>query len=372
MWRALAILWLISLSSCAALDDQQLVEDPVFTPQLTGALQNALENSKRILNSENISASLYISDRCYWEGAAGVTKQDSKVPVKADMLFNFASITKTFTAAIVLQLVEEGKLNLEDPLGRWLPPHPHIESNITIRQLLDHGSGLDDFFGDDRYWSEIDADPNRVWKPQEMLNLIGPPPFTGFAPPKYSNTNYILLGMIIEAATRNSLEHELQARITSPLQLNTTYLPKRDFTPGRWADNTFLSNSLYSSVWAAGAIASTSKDIAKWSQVLYSGNFLQPTSLKSMLTTEPRRIGQGGFRMGLGVWEIKVDGSPAWGHGGSLYPFLSQTFYLPEQRLSVAYSFNWSDTGAQPLPGRHLVRAYLENQPDNITMCFDT
>ncbi len=372
MHRTLFILWLILLSSCTAVDDRHAVEDTVFNPQLSDALQKALEKVKGILKSDNISASLYISDRCYWEGAAGVTKQNPDVPVDSDMLFGFGSITKTFVAGIVLQLVEEKKLGLEDPLGKWLPQYPNIDANITVRQLLNHGSGLSGYYRSKSYWSEIEADPDRVWLPEDTLKYVGPPRDIGFAPPKYSNTNYILLGMIIEAITGNSLEHELQNRITDPLQLDSTYLPKQDFNPERWSNSTALSNSLYSSGWAAGAIASTSRDIAKWSQTLYSGNFLQPASLESMLITEPRRIGRWEIPMGLGVWKFKVDGETAWGHGGLYNPFISRTFYLPELGLSVAYSYSWTEVGGQAIPGNHLVRAYISNRPKNISMCFDS
>ena len=368
MHRALFILWLILLSSCTAVDDSHAVKDTVFDPQLS-----ALEKAKGILNSENISASLYISDRCYWEGAAGVTKQDPDVPVDSDMIFGFGSITKTFVAGIVLQLIEEKMLGLEDPLGKWLPQYPNIDANITVRQLLNHGSGLDGHFSDERFRSEVKANPGRVWLPEEMLKYVGPPSNTGsFPPPKYSNTNYILLGMIIEATTGNSLELELQNRITRPLQLDSTYLPRRDFYPERWADNTNLSNSRFSSVWAAGAIASTSREIAKWSHALYSGNFLEDASMKSMLVTEPRRIGRGTLPMGLGVWKFEIDSELAWGHGGRFYPFRSRAFYVPELGISIAYSFSWTDSGRQSLPGSHLVRAYIGNRPDDISMCFDS
>ncbi len=113
MWRALFFLCLISLSSGAVLAKQPASDDPVFTPELADALQKTLESLHKKQGSDGMSASLYISDRCYWEGAAGVTRHDPPVPVEPDMLFHFASITKTFVAAIVLQLVEENKLGLD-------------------------------------------------------------------------------------------------------------------------------------------------------------------------------------------------------------------------------------------------------------------
>ena len=372
MRRTIVILWLISLSSCVVLDDKHQVEDPVFNPQLSEILQNALEEAFQIQEANGISASLYISERCHWEGAAGATRPDSSVPVESDMLFGFASITKTFIAAIVLQLVEENKLRLDDPLGKWLANYPNIDANITIRQLLNHGSGLGSYFSNESFWPEVAADLDRVWLPGELLTYVGPPPKLYRGVPRYTNTNYILLGMIIESVTGSSLEQELQNRIIGPLHLDSTYLPEKDFNPERWADSTALFSSLYSAAGAAGAIASTSKDIAKWSHILYSGNFLQPPSLESMLVTEGRRIGGGVVPMGLGVWKLKEGGHTAWGHGGWYDPFVSKTFYIPKFKLSVAYASSGADVSEQYYPGMELVVAYINNRPDNVSMCFDS
>ena len=134
MRQALFILWLIFVPPCAVSDDGHANKDPVFNSQLGDALQKELENVREILRSDNISASIYISDRCYWEGAAGVTTQNPEVPVNADMMFGFGSITKTFVAGIVLQLIEESRLSLEDPLGKWLPQYPNIDASITVRE----------------------------------------------------------------------------------------------------------------------------------------------------------------------------------------------------------------------------------------------
>ena len=332
-----------------------------------------LEKVNDILVSESISASLYISDRCHWEGAAGVTAHDTKIPANPEMIYSFGSITKTFVASIILQLVEENKLNLEDPLGKWLSQYPNIDENITIRQLLNHGSGLYNFTDNEQFWSDMEAVPERAWLPKGVLKYVGPPPELGLDSPSYSNTNYILLGMIIKAVSGNSFEHELQNRITRPLQLTSSYLPKKDYDPGRWANSTILFNSLYSSIQAAGAIASTSSDIAKFSHLLYSGKFLHADPLKSMQESEFRRIGRDGLPMGLGVMKLWVGGKAAWGHGGELYKFKSQAYYVPELNLSVAYSYVASDyEDWRPIPGGYLLRAFIDHRPDDISMCFDS
>ena len=358
------------MSSCATFDKARASGDPVFDPQLSDALLKSLEDAKQALKTDNVSASLYISDRCYWEGAAGVTRPDPGVPVDNDTIYGFGSITKTFVAGIVLQLVEEKQLGLDDPLGNWLTNFHNIDPDITVRQLLNHGSGLSDYVGSYRYWSEINANPDRVWRPEETLQYERRPQGVDANPQYYTNSNYILLGMIIEAITGNSLSQELQNRVIDPLHLDSTYLPVHKFKPGQWADSTWLSISRFSSTWAAGAIASIPRDIAKWTHTLHSGNFLQPATLESMRITHPRRLPGVKIPMGLGVWKLEGEKFAAWGHGGRFKPFLSATYYIPELGISVAHSFI-ADGGEQTLPGKFLIDTYLENRPPDISVCFD-
>ena len=164
------------------------------------------------------------------------------------MLFGFGSITKTFVAAIVLQLVEEGKLGLGDTLGKWLEEYPNIDTNITVHQLLNHTSGLGGYFRKEHFRSDVEGNLDRVWSPEEILKYVGIPKTLPGDGKQYSNTNYILIDLIVEAATGNPVEQELEERVFRPLRLDHTYLPKRDFDPRRWANNTALSSSLYSSV----------------------------------------------------------------------------------------------------------------------------
>ena len=117
--------------------------------------------------------------------------------------------------------------------------------------------------------------PDHVWTPSEILTYVKPPPFVGFSPPKYSNTNYILLGMVVEGVRGNSFQQELQQRIIGPLHLDRTRLVTDNFQAEPWADSTFLTNSMYSGFWTAGAIASTAGDIAKWSHIFYSGSLFK-------------------------------------------------------------------------------------------------
>lgn len=377
MWRALSILWLVSLSACNAPDGRDRVEEVasssvgnrVFDPNLSNALQQALVEAALEQGADSLSASLYLSDLCYWEGATGVTEQDPNVRVEPDMLYGFGSVTKTFVAAIVLQLVEENRLGLEDRLDTWLETYPNIDPRVTVRQLLNHSSGLGDTLKSDRFWSDILANPDRIWSPAEVLRYARRPS----APPgngtHYSNTNYVLLGLIIEAVTGNPVEQELEDRITGPLGLRQTSLAKRDFDPQHWANSSFPSSSLYSAVWTAGALASTPRDVAKWGHRLFSGNFLQAASLERMLVFSDKRIGPITVPMGLGVWDLSVGDVVAWGHGGRLDPFLARMLYLPDLRLSIAYAS--SGGRDHEVPGVHLARAYRAHQPEDISVCFE-
>ena len=352
-------------------DYGQANDDPVFDSRLSEALNETLESTRARLNTNSLSASLYISDRCYWEAAIGVTTQDPQAPVDSDTIYGFGSITKTFVAGIVLQLAEEKKLDLDDPLGNWLPRIKHIDPGITVRQLLNHGSGLSGYYRSKSYWAEIEAYPDRKWRPEDTLQYERRPRETGSGRLSYSNTNYLLLGMIIEAISGNSLAQELQNRVTLPLNLKSTYLPENGSDLHRWADSTRLSTARISSTWAAGAIGSTAKDIAKWTQTLHSGEFVQPATLAAMRTTEPRRLSGVEIPMGLGVWKLGGEALTAWGHGGRYIPFLSATYFIPELDISVAHSFI-ADAGEQFLPGKLLIDTYLENQPADISMCFDS
>ena len=223
MKRLLSLFCLMLLVSCAAFGNQNGTKNPLRDIKLANALQSALEEGTSTQRAVGASASLYISDACRWVGTTGNTRPEPAVPIEAEMLFGFGSITKTFVAAIILQLFDEGRLSLDDSLGKWIDDYPNIDSSITIRQLLNHGSGIYNYTDSD-FWNKVNANTDHVWTPSEILAQVKPPPSIGFSPPRYSNTNYILLGMIVEAVTGSSFEQELQQRIIGPLQLDSTRL----------------------------------------------------------------------------------------------------------------------------------------------------
>ena len=361
-------LCLFLCTSCTAVDHQNPRENYLSPSPLSDALQQSLETGVTTRKASGASASLYISDRCFWTGTSGETRSTPKAPIGPNMLFAFGSITKTFVATIVLQLVEEGRLSLDDAVGNWIE-HPNINPDITVRQLLDHGSGLYNYT-DDAFWKSVDAYPNRVWAPSELLFFIKAPPNVGFASPKYSNTNYLLLGMIIEKVTGSPFEKELQSRVIEPFGLRNTRLVTKQFQSENWADRQYLPNAMYSGFWTAGAIASTAQDIAKWGHLFYSGNLISKSIAEEMFNAQPRRGLWGeGQEIGLGVFKERVGEFVVWGHNGWALPYVSASFYVPELNLSVAYSVIDPDRSEPDVLYQSLVRTYIQHQQGKASLC---
>jgi D-alanyl-D-alanine carboxypeptidase len=228
-------------------------------------------------------------------------------------------VTKTFTATIVLQLVDEGKLGLGDPLERYLPGVVKGGEKITIRDLLRHQSGLANFT-DYAGWT-IKAALSPSLRPLDILRFAAKKPrvFKPGTSWAYSNTNYIALGLIIERVSGHSYEDELRRRILEPLGLRRTWLATTmkqvlDFTGE--AENPRIS-------WAAGAIASDAEDLARFYSALLGGRLLPPSALaemREMVDTNTTLMGFG-TRDGLGIFSFAVACGRGWGHQGLILDF---------------------------------------------------
>ncbi|GAB3895534.1 serine hydrolase domain-containing protein [Kibdelosporangium lantanae] len=244
------------------------------------------------------------------------------------------SITKTFVATVVLRLVGEGRVELDAPVARYLPGVITSEGgdSVTVRQLLQHTSGLPDYLdafgGDPELFRHRGADPAEL----VAIAMRRPPLFPPGTRWSYSGTNYILAGMLVERVTGDSLAHEIAARITRPLGLRGTYLPvrgeerirgphPRGYTPvdGRLVDFTDFDASIG---WAAGALVSTGEDLDRFFGALVGGRLLPPAQLAEMRRTVPApRIAEGA-RYGLGLASVPLPcGGEMWGHGGDIPGF---------------------------------------------------
>ncbi|PDZ09838.1 D-alanyl-D-alanine carboxypeptidase [Bacillus pseudomycoides] len=273
-----------------------------------------------------------------WSYAAGIADLRTKKPMKTDFRFRIGSVTKTFTATVVLQLAGENRLNLDDYIEKWLPGviqgNGYDGNQITIRQILNHTSGIAE------YLRSKDADmmnTKKTYTAEELVKIgLSLPP--DFAPGKgwsYSNTGYVLLGILIEKVTGNSYAEEIENRIIEPLELSNTFLPgNSSVIPGtnhargyvqpdgasELKDVTYYNPSIASS---AGDMISTADDLNKFFSYLLSGKLLKEQQLKQMLTTVPTGSAEiSGY--GLGIYETKLpNGVSIWGHTGSIPGFVT-------------------------------------------------
>ncbi|PEE67180.1 MULTISPECIES: serine hydrolase domain-containing protein [Bacillus] len=268
-------------------------------------------------------------DRKTWSYAAGVADLRTKKPMKADYRFRIGSVTKTFIATVLLQLAGENRLNLDDSIEKWLPGviqgNGYDANQITIRQILNHTSGIAEYLKSKDY--DI-MDTKKLYTAEELVKMgISLPP--DFAPGKgwsYSNTGYVILGILIEKVTGNSYAEEVENRIVEPLELSNTFLPGNSTViPGTNHARGYLQldeasepkDVTYSYPGNSdGDMISTADDLNKFFSYLLSGKLLKEQQLKQMLTTVPTGIvGMDGY--GLGIYENKLpNGVSIWGHTG--------------------------------------------------------
>jgi D-alanyl-D-alanine carboxypeptidase len=246
--------------------------------------------------------------------------------------YRIASLTKTYVATVVLQLVAEGKLRLSDTVERWLPGLVPNGNRITIRMLLIHTSGLYDHERDPEVLAPyLSGDLGYYWSPTRLVKLATsrPPMFAPGATKLsvYSSTNYVVLGLVVSAVSGRSIGAELKQRIFQPLHLaETTYPTRQTQLPNSYAHGylilepptlTDLSAFSPSLSGAAGAIVSTVGDVATFYRALLSGRLLKPAQLKAMKTTLPEAKGDLVQRMGYGLIRFSTPCGAAWGHSGS-------------------------------------------------------
>jgi D-alanyl-D-alanine carboxypeptidase len=268
------------------------------------------------------------------------------------MLFAAGSITKNLVAALILQLAEEGKLALDDSLHEWLPPIPNVNRTVTIRQLLNHTSGIFMFWDNQKLWDDLIKYRDSLFAPEVVLTYLKEPHFAPGKGFKYSNTNYLLLSMIATRATRSTLSAEFRRRFWEPLGLKDTYLSMEEKLPLErlahvWGDNfendgsnrdiTYLPRTSHESItYGSSGVFATAEDLALWCHSLFTGQVLNPSSLKQMI-----QIGEGGYGLGIGLLSKRtLFGETAYGHGGGNIGTTAFMAHLPDHRASIVVMIN--------------------------------
>jgi D-alanyl-D-alanine carboxypeptidase len=288
-------------------------------PSIANALQGKIDSFRVSNNLKGISAAVFIPQMGTWKGISGISHAGN--PITTEMVFGIASQTKLFTGVLLLKLAENNLIHLGDSLHKFLPTYNNIDSNITIRQLLNHTSGLDDVTSVPGYPDSMMNNPNRIFTATELLRWAGPPNFSPGTGWSYCNTNYLIAGLIAESVTGRSFHELIRDSILTPLSLDSTYLDVYERFPlskahpwqAGFNNNGIPRTSVNSAAWAAGGMYSNASEMIQWYHALLNRRIINASSINEMTTF----VGSG--RYGIGISQNTVSGRTVWTHGGNIW-----------------------------------------------------
>ncbi len=356
--RTIAILT-TSMISCSKESPTQ--PEPNMGEELQASLDNAIAN----YGGKGVSLAVILPDGQTWVGTSGISTVNT--PISPDMMFSIGSATKNFTSAVILQLADEGVLTLEDSLFAWLPTFPNIDSTITIRQLLNHTTGIFNFTENPDIWSAIFADLYRQWTMEEVINgYILEPYFPKGTDWHYSNTGYLLLRMIIKEATGQTISSQYRERLFTPTNLTGLFTAVEESPTGPVANGWFdidddgvyddFSNVPQTAFYSAigGGVFATAEDFALWVKAMWHDRVvLSPEYYNQMMdfhsptTGEPRLAGYG-----LGaIWlnPTLFNGLTIYGHSGDPIGYAAAGLYLADYGVCLALLDNTEEGEVMPV-----------------------
>lgn len=343
LYRFFTAMTIVLMLLCTSLVLSSCGKKPGLGKDLEKKLSDVVEKDLRQYGVPGAIVGIWWGDK-EWVETFGKSDIKTGTAMQTEDRYRIGSQTKTFTASVVLELVDEGKLGLDDKVSKFEPWVPNGD-NITVRMLLNHTSGLHDPVKDMEYELELIKQPLKKWAPREVAQAgIDRPPY--FAPGegyKYSNTNYVLLGMIVEKVTGKTLPAEIRTRFIDRYGLkNTTFDVTPDvhgkhshgYTYTETSDGPVDITRLDPSVaWAAGAMVSDLTDMKAWAKILAEGKFLKPE-------TREERAGYSKAsdisEYGLGIEKI----GDLLGHTGGIFGFNTASFYDPGTDMTIVLQAN--------------------------------
>jgi D-alanyl-D-alanine carboxypeptidase len=337
------------------------------------ALQSALDRWRSKADVPATVLAVSSSDGI-WLGASGTPERGGTVGITTNARFRVASITKVFVAVTLLQLVEERRLGLDDVVRHYLPDSE--VGAVTIRQLLNHTSGIPDYSMSDDFTAGLLNHRERRWTAAELLALVKDkePDFAPGTDYAYSNTDYIVLGEVIKKVSGRTWAQEVRRRILDPLNLDSTYIagaePAQEaVVPGYFdSDNDGdVENvetggpwlALESSEGPAGAIVSTASDLVTFGEALFRGHLVLDSTLHAMVTEGPYHPRFSNYGLGLEIMRPDYR-TTIWGHGGFLPGFKSALWYVPSRDAVIVVLAN--DARANPADLAELAMRMLPTQ----------
>lgn len=376
-WRrafrtAAVVIW--SAAAVAGCNGSTAPSVQAFPADTRAALDNAITQWLAAFKAPGVVAGIWIPGQGSYVVARGVSDLTTGTPMQTNEHFRIGSITKTFTVTALLQLAGEGKLGLDDPVSKYVSYIPNGQ-NITLRMLANMTSGLFSYTEDDAFVTAIFTDPARVWTPRQLIDVgiaHSPdfPPGTGF---HYSNTNTVLLGVIIEQVTGKPIQDVFAEKIFAPLGLHDTSWPTSSALPAPYAhgiteqtlDGTQADATNRNPSWAytAGQLISNLDDLKIWIESYATGSLITPAMQQQRLTwvTFPPNTNQKKYGLGIGYYN-------GWlGHTGELPGYNSGAFYLPQQRATIVILVNSDIPAGADNPVPALWRAFAQIlTPNNV------
>jgi D-alanyl-D-alanine carboxypeptidase len=336
---------------------------PVQAQDLETRLRSRLDSMHRAGSFPGATLGVALSNGRTLALAVGQADTARDLPMTPEARMLQGSVGKTYVAAVALQLVREGKLELDAKVSRYLGHESWYDRlpnarDITVRMLMNHTSGIERYEFKQAVTDLITSDPDHVWTPTERVSYVlgDSAPFAAGAGWEYSDTNYIVLGMIIERITGRQLYDEIRTRLLEPLGLNNTIPSDRRQLPGvvqgyagpdnafggsdaMIVDSRFIINPQLE--WAGGGFASTTEDLARWASALWGGEVLDSVALAWHVDGVPARLGQN-TRYGLGVILRVTPLGRAHGHSGFFPGYLTEVMYFPDPGFAIALQVNTS------------------------------
>ncbi|MFJ9076184.1 serine hydrolase domain-containing protein [Streptomyces sp. NPDC102278] len=385
---AVTLLLALGLAGSATVPAVAASTDPARGPAAARPDDAALRSALDAVIAQGVPGAVaeVREDGRVWRGASGVADLSGR-PARAGDRFRAGSVTKTFVATVVLQLVAEGRIALDDPIGRHLPglvPAGANGAEVTVRQLLGHTSGIPNYTDVLRRLPDpIRTLQHSAYTPHELVAMALREPWA-FNPGdqghwQYSNTNYVVLGLLVERVGGHPLGREIERRIVRPLRLTDTLVPATPDLPGRhlngyeWLDGpgaspTDLTAFSAGAFWGPGNMISTTADLNRFQRALAEGRLLPPWLLSEMRDTKDTdRPGRSyGLGMEANTTVCGPDQGPVRGHSGSVPGYNTFSFTSADGRRQITLAVNVDLTktkGADEAIGRVLATALCRPAP---------
>lgn len=364
MKRICLYIIILSVVFCLGENDGYCQERDFELKNLIDTLQSRLNQLQKDEHFPGVTLGVVLPNGQRLDLAAGFADIESQAPMPVNARIFPGSIGKTFVATVALQLIAEGKFSLEDKISyffkgeKWFTRLPNA-NDITVRMIMNHTGGLPRYVLKEEFWKKLRDNPDHVWKPVEQLAFIFDekpvhPAGKGWS---YSDTDYLILGMIIEKVTGNTYYNELQKRVLTPLRLGKTgpavdrqwegmvqgYTGK-NIPPLNLPEKVVVNGKLVVSPqfeWCGGGLISTAGDLAFFIHQLLEGHLIPGKYLELMKQPVDENNGQPsqtGYGLGLEVWETPE--GIAYGHRGTMIGCISICEYIPKHRFSIALQVN--------------------------------